>query len=439
MPCALAVRRAFFPLDEELQLVPGHLTPSLQESLVRLSTWMPFERAATEFHWFTRVTVTEPLTRRLTEGAGAAYVEFQTAEVERLEAQSPEPPEGPGLQLLSVDGAMVPLVHGEWGEVKTLVVGTVQPPVLEKGESVVHSTALSYFSRLTDAEQFGRLATVETYRRGVERAGRVCAVTDGAVWEQGFIDLHRPDAVRILDFPHATEYLTQAGQVVHGEATPELKTWLADTAQELKHGSPDIVLQRLRAMHQEVITQRATPAALIQDSLEYLEKRRAHIEYARFQAAGYPIGSGAVESGNKVVVEARLKGAGMHWAREHVDPLLALRNIACSDRWAEAWPQIATQVRQQDRAARLDRQRKRRAHKEFSSPTPARLTGAAIALHTEPPSEGSALPMAPTTPPLAARAGVKKPYRPTASHPWRHSPIGRARFKPSRRSGNAKL
>jgi hypothetical protein len=50
----------------------------------------------------------------------------------------------------------------------------------------------------------------------------------------------------------------------------------------------------------------------VQKSLAYLEKRREHIDYARFQALGYPIGSGSVESANKLVVEARLKGAGMY-------------------------------------------------------------------------------------------------------------------------------
>jgi hypothetical protein len=298
MPFALSATRAFSPLDEELQLLPGQFTPSLQEASVRLSTWMPFARAAKEFQWFTHVTVTEPSTRRLAEGAGAAYVEVQTAEVERLERTTPEPAPGPALQLVSVDGAMVPLVQGEWGEVKTLVVGTVQPQVLEKGEWVVHSTDLSYFSRLTEAETFTRLATVETHRRGVERAGCVCGVTDGAVWEQGFLDVQRKDAIRILDFPHATEYLTQAGQVVHGEATPELQTWLTDTTHELKHGSPDTVLEQLRALEQEVTGSSLAQAEIIRDSLSYLEKRRAHIAYAQFQAAGYPIGSGAVESGN---------------------------------------------------------------------------------------------------------------------------------------------
>jgi hypothetical protein len=49
-------------------------------------------------------------------------------------------------------------------------------------------------------------------------------------------------------------------------------------------------------------------------------------------------GSGSTESANKLVVDARLKSTDMHWA--HVDPLVALRTIACADRWAEAWPRI---------------------------------------------------------------------------------------------------
>lgn len=39
-----------------------------------------------------------------------------------------------------------------------------------------------------------------------------------------------------------------------------------------------------------------------------------------------------VESGNKPVVEARLKGVGMHWRRENLNPLLGLRNIVWNDR-----------------------------------------------------------------------------------------------------------
>jgi len=421
----------------------------LEESLVRLATWMPFDKAVNELHHFTRVQVSEPTVRRDAQAAGAAYVDLQTEEVERIEQTLPPAPAGPAVQLLSVDGAMVPLVHGEWAEVKTLAIGSVQPPVLDvkRGEWVVHSTDLSYFSRLADAETFGRLALVETQRRGTETAQHVCAVTDGAEWEQGFIDLHRRDATRILDFGHAGEYVAQAGQVVLGEGTDSFQGWLKDTLHELKHGEPDTVLNTLRDMHAEMSVRGAgceAAASTIQKSLAYLEKRREHMDYARFQALGYPIGSGSVESANKLVVEARLKGSGMHWALEHINPMLALRNIACSDRWEEAWPQITQRLRRQAAAARLRRHQQRQAKKVAASIVTTLLAQPEM-IPIETPQ------VAPRQPALSAQVSTspsksaeKKPHRPAANHPWRRSPIGRARYQPSQLAvlpsvGDAKL
>ena len=69
------------------------------------------------------------------------------------------------------------------------------------------------------------------------------------------------------------------------------------------------------------------------------------IDYAHFRRQGLPIGSGMVESGHKRVVQARLKGAGMHWARSSVDPMLALRCAVCNDRWDAAWADVARHLR----------------------------------------------------------------------------------------------
>lgn len=56
------------------------------------------------------------------------------------------------------------------------------------------------------------------------------------------------------------------------------------------------------------------------EALAYLDKRVGQMQYPTYQAAGGPSGSGIVESANKLVVEVRLKGAGMHWARPTVNP-----------------------------------------------------------------------------------------------------------------------
>jgi hypothetical protein len=123
----------FFPLDEELQLLPGGLSPWLYEGLARLGTWMPFGRAAELLAAFTGVTVSEDVARQRTEAAGAAQVALQTAEVEQLERAAPPVPPGPDKQYLSADGAFIPLVGGTWAEVKSVVIGEVAEPVVEKG------------------------------------------------------------------------------------------------------------------------------------------------------------------------------------------------------------------------------------------------------------------------------------------------------------------
>jgi hypothetical protein len=258
---------------------------------VRLGAWVPFPQATPLLAHFTHTVVSEPTLRRQTEQAGAAYVAVQTAAVEALERAAPAPPPGPPLQQLSVDGAMVPLVgKGVWAEVKTLAVGAVQPPVLEHGQPVVHTTELSYFSRLADHETFTRLATVETHRRGVATAQQVVAVNDGALWAQDFVDYHRPDAIRILDWGHAAGYLGEVARACFGAETTTAERWLAAQLRELLHGDPGVVLGKLRGLRDELAlaaADAATQATLetVATSLHYLEQRRAQIRYADFRAA----------------------------------------------------------------------------------------------------------------------------------------------------------
>jgi len=341
--------KGFFPLDEELGLLPGSLTPYGHECLVRLASWMPFDKAAELFEAFMGIAVSKSLSQRYTEAAGLAYVSLQSKEVEQLERDMPAAPAGGDKLQMSADGAMVPLVHGQWAEVRTVVIGAVQPKVEERGEWVVHTRNLSYFSRKMTAEEFTRLALVEIQRRGLENAKEVGAVMDGSDWLQGFTDYHRPNAVRILDFPHAGEHISPIGAFLWGEGTPEMKQWVGEKLHQLKHEGPAGLLEELRNLQKDHPDEKA-----VSGNLAYLEKRENQMQYPQFQAQGWPIGSGIVESGNKLVVEARLKGSGMHWADVNVNPMLALRNILCSDRWKEDWPKIEACLRQQTSQRRCD-------------------------------------------------------------------------------------
>lgn len=412
------MERRFFPLDEELGLLPGSLTPDLLRHVARLGARMPFADVSEELHDLVGVDISEPTARRHAQAAGAAYVGLQTAEAQEIQETLPPAPPGPDRQQVSVDGAMIPLVHQEWAEVRTVAIGVVEKPVMEKGEPVVHTRDVSYFSRLCDAETFTDLALVEIHRRGTETAKTVCGVVDGAEWEQTFLDMHCPDAVRILDFSHAAGYLAEAGQAAYGEGTTAAQAWFAAERHRLRHETPEVVVDAVRRLRAEVAGQgsgRQGAVATIEGSLAYLEKRLAQMRYAEFVAAGYPIGSGGmVESGNKLVVEARLKGSGMHWARAHVDPMLALRNITCSDRWDEAWPQICQQMRVCRQEQSRERRRKRLEVRAETAAAPSLGAGVpagpirADAVVRQPPARQK------TTPPSAVPS-----RRPAEDHPWR--------------------
>jgi hypothetical protein len=318
---------------------------------------------------------------------------MQAEEVAMLEKEAPAAPKGGEKMQVSADGAMVPLLHGVWTEVRTLVIGEVKSV---NGEA--HTGSLSYFSRRESAENFDRLALVEIHRRGIENAQQVAAVMDGAEWEQGFIDHHCPKAVRILDFPHAAEHIAAIGTSLYGENTPQTRAWLEEHLHHLKHSGPDSLIEEFENLQLQHPNNAEIPS-----NLAYLQKRRSQLQYPQFQSQGWPIGSGIVESANKVVVEARLKGAGMHWADTNINPMLAIRNILCSDRWHQEWPKIEKYLRNQIALKRKKRAQQRAYQKHIQNWLP--LDQGLPAVHPEHPAS-------------------KKP------NPWRHFKLNRAIYSP---------
>ncbi len=89
MRSAPSARRGFFPLDEELDLLAGSLTPCLEEAAGMLLD-------------FLGVQISKATVGRHTESNGAAYVAVQTAAVAEIEQELPAPPAGPTKQLLSL-------------------------------------------------------------------------------------------------------------------------------------------------------------------------------------------------------------------------------------------------------------------------------------------------------------------------------------------------
>jgi hypothetical protein len=349
------------PLDEALGLSGSRYSPRVLSWLARLGANAPFAEAAALLEDLTGIQVSAATVRRQSEALGATVVALAEAEVARIEQEWPLPPVAPARLVTSVDGAMIPLRHGQWAEMKLVSVGEPEPaaspaPGAEGDPAAgVRMRHLSYFARLDDAETFGRQALGELHRRGLETAGAVAAVQDGAVWLQGFMDFHRPDALRILDWPHAAQRLTSVAEQLFGVDTPRARR----TADRLRHWlwreGPRRVLAVLAGW------ERHQPA--IGADVAYLRERQAQLAYPAFRQQGWPVGSGPAESAHKTVMQARMKRAGMHWAREQVNPLLALRLLDRNARWASEGPHLLAahathclqQRRQRQHARRLAR------------------------------------------------------------------------------------
>jgi len=209
---------------------------------------------------------------------------------------------------------------------------------------VTQTNQISYFSRVENAEAFSRSALVEWQRRGGDNAHTVVAVQDGAAWIQAFIDYHCPQAKRVLDFAHAQEYVARVGRAIYGAETAAFQQWYGRLSRQLGHQPPQHTLSELHLL------QRQHPDhpeyAAIALSIRYLEKRLPLMDYPHFRRQQIPIGSGIAESGHIVVMQSRMKQAGMRWAEANLNPMLALRMALCNQRWKTSWQEIEERVRQ---------------------------------------------------------------------------------------------
>ncbi len=317
---------------------------------------MPYREACEELGLLWKVAISAGGVRQVTLRHGQIADRLITEKVAQLEARTPTPTAQPEQLVMCTDGAMVQLTSGEWREVKTVTFGEFRPAWDPKQRQVVTTTEqISYFSQVASAEAFSRSALVEWHRRGGDNAHTVVAVQDGAVWIQSFIDYHCPQAIRVIDFAHAQEYLAVVGRAIHGAETDTFRQWYGRLSRQLGQQPPQRTVNELRLLQRQHPDHPA--GELIESAIRYLEKRLPMLDYPHFRRQQIPIGSGIVESGHKVVMQSRMKQAGMRWAEANLNPMLALRVALCNRRWRESWQEIEARVRQEKYPPRVQPER----------------------------------------------------------------------------------
>ena len=333
------MRQRFFPLDKKLGLLSGKYTPEVQEAIVRLGGRLTYGEVQDEIKRLWGIKISKGGVRAITMRHGRAATELVEQKVKQLQEADAVIEQGTKQLVMCADGAMIHLTNGEWAEVKTVAFGEFESNFnYPRGKNEIKAKEISYFSQMISSDRFAENSVVEWHRRGGADARRVVAVNDGAAWIQSFIDYHCPKAIRVLDFPHAQEYVAQIGKSIYGANTEPFTTWFEQKSKQLATKPPDRVLNDLRLLlnqHQDH-PERDT----LDQSMAYLERRKEMIDYPHFRKIGVPIGSGIGESAHKVVMQRRMKQAGMRWHPDSVNPMLALRTAICNRVWDSTWEKI---------------------------------------------------------------------------------------------------
>jgi hypothetical protein len=312
--------------------------------MVKLGVEIPsYRRAAQNYGELTEVGVSKSQWGELVKTYGGKIVAQQEAEAEAMV----QPPAGDEIivprhlpqpdsevMALSMDGAMVNIRGEGWKEVKTVAISAVETVVNETtGEAEVRLSRHSYRSGLWEAKDFAKQQWAEGCRRGLERSKKLVSVNDGAIWIWLIVQMCWAPCVEILDWWHLVEKLWEVAAVWFSQDQATTTRWVESQKDNLWQRGGRPVIHAIRQL-----CPRGQPLPeKVRHVVSYLFTHRRRIHYQQFRQDGYPIGSGTVESGGKVVMQERMKQAGMRWSRNNAQAMLALRSILLSDRWDEVW------------------------------------------------------------------------------------------------------
>lgn len=249
---------------------------------------------------------------------------------------------------VSIDGSMIRIEGEGYREVKMVSVSEVEKAVPSsngesqvgraEGEEKLKLVHHSYRAVLGEKGTFEPGLRAELVRRRVMDAAEITSVNDGAGWIWDLVGRYLPEGrAEVLDWSHAVQNLAKAAAAGWGEGTTEAQTWLAERKAELWEGRVAAVGVALVQLPRR----RGERGKVIRNVQEYVTQHARRMDYARFRAEGRPIGSGAVESGAKNVVQWRMKRGGQSWRSNGAKRMLAALGEVHSGRWEGACRRLA--------------------------------------------------------------------------------------------------
>jgi hypothetical protein len=184
-----------------------------------------------------------------------------------------------------------------------------------------------YISYVGSVTEFKKHLLALALRNGYGKFEEAVVLGDGAAWIRNMVDEIFPDAQQILDFFHLCENVNTFAKSLFGMDESKFRPWAKEICDNLKKSQYSTVLRELEPFKEK------KPSGCHVDLYGYISNNIKNIDYVVYQEKGYFIGSGAIESGNKIILQDRLKRAGMRWNTTTAQAMLTLKTKAESDIW----------------------------------------------------------------------------------------------------------
>lgn len=328
--------RSFTPAAERLISLAGALSDSFAEAAERVLPEMA------------GLKIAETTAQRTSEGVGARIAEHRRRGRTFGFARPWDwyrDAHGRTCAYISLDltGVRQQAKDGSAAEGRMPYVAMVYNPVPELAEDCPYRPPAAaqmqarYLSGLYELDELGLQLRKQAGQVGMERAEVWIGLTDGGNGLEEFVRRNFPrDPVLILDFWHPSDHLTQLVKLLHPDDEQARQTLLASWCHTMKHEGGEAIVEVLRA---HPLPRKKAVQEKHAEVVNYLSNNLHRMDYPRYLANGWMIGSGAVESACKTVVAQRLKQAGMRWREYGTDTMCHVRALFRSepDQWQAFW------------------------------------------------------------------------------------------------------
>jgi hypothetical protein len=330
-------------------------TPALQSRVGRLTALLPSIELARDELGRQGPTLDEKAVHRMARQLGAEALTTRTRDLRRYrEGSLLAGSEMAGQHVVAqVDGGRVRIrtqvqtrkrkgvkyrrkIRVEWREPKLLILY-----LSDRKGRMLRGTRPWIDGTLNGPDHLMELLAFHLHRLGAAQAKAVSFVSDGAPWIWNRLDwviaragLDPKRVERVLDFYHAAHHVSLALQAL-GLAEAERARRYQALRHQLRTGRSREVVATLRQM-----AAGQPPDSGVWTEITFLEKHEAHLRYDWFRYRGRPLGSGAVESAMRRVINLRLKGNGIYWREENAEGMLVLRAAAVTGRWEEMMERV---------------------------------------------------------------------------------------------------